>query len=56
MVAGAFHHGDGAGIAHRETLARHALEIGFAGDGAIQHGVADNDVLGRIARQARAAA
>ena len=49
MIAGAFHHGDGAGIAHRETLARHAVEIGFAGDGAVQHGVADDDVLGRIA-------
>ena len=52
MIAGAFHHGDGAGIAHRETLARHALEIGLAGDGAVQHGVADDDVLGRIAADA----
>ena len=52
MIAGAFHHGDGAGIAHRETLARHALEIGFAGDGAVQHGVADDDILGGLAGEA----
>ena len=51
MVAGAFDHGDGAGVAHRETLARHALEIGFAGDGAVEHRVADDDVLGRLARE-----
>ena len=43
MVAGALDHGDGAGIAHGETLARHAAEIAFARDRAIQHGVADDD-------------
>src|SRR5690242_2523517 len=49
MIAGTFDHRDDTGIAHREALAGHALEIGFAGDGAIKHGVADDDVLGRLA-------
>ena len=40
---------DGAGVAHREALAGDALEIGLAGDGAVEHGVADDDVLGRLA-------
>ena len=40
---------DGAGVAHGEALARHALEIGLAGDGAVEDGVADDDVLGRLA-------
>ncbi len=43
MVAGAFDHGDGAGIAHGETLARDAAEIAFALGRAVQHGVADDD-------------
>ena len=43
MVAGAFDHGDGAGIAHGEALAGDAAEIAFAGDGAVQHRVADDD-------------
>ena len=45
-----FDHRDRAGVAHREALARHALEIGLAGDGAVEHGVADDDV----SRSARA--
>jgi len=45
MVARAFHHRDGAGIAHREALARDAAEIAFALDRAVQHGVADDDRL-----------
>ena len=49
MVAAALDHRDGARVAHRETFAGHALEIGLAGDGAVEHGVADDDVLGRIA-------
>ena len=43
MVAGAFDHRDGAGIAHGETLAGYAAEIAFALDRAIHHGIADND-------------
>ena len=50
MVAGAFDHRDRAGVAHREALAGDALEIGLAGDRAVEHGVADDDVLGRLAR------
>ncbi len=43
MVAGAFDHRNGAGIAHRETLAGNAAEVAFAFDRAVEHGVADND-------------
>ena len=53
MVAAAFDHRDGAGVAHREALAGDALEIRLAGDRAVEHGVADDDVLGRIARRLR---
>ena len=45
MVAGAFDDRDGAGVAHREALAGDAAEIALAGDRAVQHGVADDDVL-----------
>src|SRR5580698_6374163 len=45
MVAGAFDHGDRPGIAHGETLTGDAAEIAFALDGAVQHGVADDDGL-----------
>ena len=56
VVAGAFDHRDGAGIAHREALARDAAEIAFALDRAVQHGVADDDgflgdELPRLARR-----
>src|SRR5262249_4045460 len=47
VVAGAFYHCGGAGIAHGEALAADAAEIAFAGDGAVQHGVADDDRLFR---------
>src|SRR6516162_2087166 len=45
MVAGAFHHGGGAGIAHGEALAADAAEIALARDRPIKHGVADDDRL-----------
>src|SRR5690606_7156012 len=48
MVAGAFDHGDRARIADCEALARDAVEVGFAGDGAVEHVVAHDDVLGRV--------
>src|SRR6185436_12085285 len=55
MVARAFHHRDGAGIAHREALARDPAEIALAFDRAVQHGVADDDRLlrhdARVARR-----
>src|ERR1019366_9291762 len=35
------------GVAHGETRAGHAAEIAFAGDGAVKHGVADDDRLMR---------
>src|SRR6202023_845788 len=43
MIAGAFDHGDRAGVAHREALAGDAAEIALALDRAIHHGVADDD-------------
>src|SRR5437764_10568455 len=49
MVAGALDDRDRAGIPNREALAGDPLEIGFAGDRAVEHGVADDDVLGRLA-------
>jgi len=45
MISGAFDDRDRAGVAHGKALARHALEVGFAADGAVEHGVADDDVL-----------
>ena len=45
MVAGALDHRGRAGVAHREALAGDATEIAFAGDRAVQHGVADDDRL-----------
>src|SRR5258707_7642327 len=49
MVAGALDYRDGAGVAHREALAGDALEISFAGNRAIEHGIADDDVRRRVA-------
>ena len=49
MVAHALDDSHGAGIAHGEPLARHALEIGLASDGAVEDRVADDDVLGGLA-------
>src|SRR5690606_26487188 len=49
VVAGALDHRDRARVAHREALARDAVEVGLAGDRAVEHGVADDDVVGRLA-------
>jgi hypothetical protein len=43
MVADAFDHRDGARVAHGKALARDAAEVALALDGAVQHGVADDD-------------
>ncbi len=43
MIARAFDHRDGAGVAHREALAGDAAEVAFALDRAVHHGVADDD-------------
>src|SRR5204863_7797643 len=51
MIAGALDDRDRAGVAHREALAGDPLEIGVPGDRAVEHGVADDDVLGRLARR-----
>src|SRR4051812_49323266 len=56
MIARALDDRDGAGIAHREALARDAAEIALALDRAVQHRVADDDGLlrhdaGRLARR-----
>src|SRR5690606_37210366 len=53
MVAAAVDHRDRAGVADGEALARDAVEVGFAGDGAVEHGVAHDDVLGRVAVDVR---
>src|SRR5262249_11745496 len=50
VIAGAFAHGDGTRVAHGKALARHALEVGLARDGAIEDRVTHDDVLQRIAR------
>ena len=47
VIAQAFHHRRRAGIAHREALAGHAVEVGFAAGGAVEHHVADQDILFR---------
>src|SRR5215472_7731318 len=52
VIAGTFDD-DGARIAHGETLAGNPLEIGLAGDRAVKHGIADDDVLGRLALRLR---
>jgi hypothetical protein len=51
VVAGAFHHRRGAGQAHGEALAGHAAEEGLAAGGAVQHGVADDDVARGLAAE-----
>ena len=45
MIAGALDHRDGAGIAHREALARDPAEIALALDRAVEHRIADDDRL-----------
>ena len=47
VVADPFDDGDGAGVADGETFPGSSVEVAVAGDGAIQHGVADDDVLFR---------
>src|SRR6202011_6382969 len=49
MIARALDNGGDTRIAHRKAFARDTLEIGLAGDRAVQHGVADDDVFGRLA-------
>src|SRR5439155_3054344 len=49
MVAGAFDHRDRARVAHGEALACNAFEVSFAGDGAVKHRIADDDIGARIA-------
>ncbi len=55
VIADAFHHRRGAGIAHREAFARAAVEERFAGGRSVEHHVADQDILlrqeGGIARR-----
>src|SRR5262245_23080073 len=48
VVADTLDHGLGAAVAHREALARGALEVGLAGGGAVERDVAGDDVLGRV--------
>src|SRR3974390_2600068 len=43
MVARAFYHRGGAGIAHGKALAANAPEVALTGDRAIEHGIADDD-------------
>ncbi len=45
VIAYAFHHGGGAGVAHRESLAGHAVEECLAAGGAVKHYVAHQDVF-----------
>ena len=55
VVAAALDDGGRAGVAHGEALAGHAAEEDLAADGAVEHGVADDDVLlrrdGALARR-----
>ncbi len=51
VVAGAFDDRRRARQAHREALAGDAAEEGLAAGRAVQHGVADDDVLGRVAAE-----
>ena len=50
MIADAFHHRRGARVSHRESLSGDAVEIGLAASGAIQNGIADQDVFLRQER------
>ena len=51
VIANAFDHRGRAGIANRESLASHAVEERFAGCGAVEHNVADQDVFFRQERR-----
>src|SRR5690606_29958556 len=50
MVAYAFHHADGAAVANSETLARQPASKHLAAGGAIQAGIANDNVLLRHER------
>ncbi len=47
VISQALHHGRCAGIAHGESLAGHAIEVSLTARRAIEHDVADEDVLFR---------
>ena len=51
VVADALDHRVRAGVAHREALARDAAEVRLARDRAVEHDVAGDDVLGRLAAE-----
>ena len=53
VVAHTLDHREAAGVADAEALARHAAEEGLAGDGAVHHGIADDDVLAGLAAELR---
>src|SRR5690606_21355759 len=48
VVARPFDDRDRARVADRETFARYPVEGGFTGDGAVEDGIADDDVFGRV--------
>src|SRR5690242_13665356 len=50
MVAGAFDDGRRAAVADREPLTRPALGEEVSGGGAVEHGVAHDDVVARLVR------
>ena len=51
VVAGAFDHRARARQPHREAFAGHAAEEGLAARRTVEHGVADDDVLRRVATE-----
>src|SRR5207302_2607121 len=53
MIARALYDGGDARIAHCKAFAGDTLEISFAGDCAVQHGVPDDDILGWFAARLR---
>ena len=55
VIADAFDHRRRAGVADREALAGHAVEEGLAAGRAVEHHVADQDVLFRQERRSLAA-
>src|SRR3546814_11218634 len=51
LFRSALGHGNRTGIAHREAFAGDAVEIGLALNRAVEHRIADDDVLGRLQRR-----
>src|SRR6185503_6607400 len=45
VVAGPLDDGHGAGVPNRKTLAGDAAEVALPGDGAVEHGIADDDAF-----------